>query len=706
MTQGKWSVAYKAETGETEMVVSESEDAVYRSPGAYTGTGVEYDDTVSIEDYLKMVDTDPQIGAGILLINLAILSKPWDIIYSNEEGTDEEIKLFLKNTFKNVNETIGWGGGFRGFLEELLLTPAIGFSVVEPVYAPTLEGKMGISKLKVLPHESIKFDWDEYGNMMDIIQTGFGADKYLTPIEKFLVWTYNKRAGNPYGISFLKRAYKHYKIKEFLIKEWNIYLERKATPVPVGKTSTPRMKELHKMLSNLNAMSAVTMRKEDELDVLDMSKAKDEFKAAIGYHDTMIFRAMLTPTLLLGQEDVGARALGDTHFMVFMWNVNKNKEDIINLFQPLIKTLVDINFGEQENYPSLSIPELSSIEKQNFADVVYKLVTGKVVAPNEEWIRKKLDIPTDPVLLDIEGVGEPTEEAGGVVENDGNIGDGGGGTEEEEKSVKQENEAIKKIFDWGDNLIKNDLIEYSELLTDYFVSWMDSNLSAEDIFEKVRELKVPKKYEKIFVKKIIKSWDRIAEKAGNNADKTVGQAIERRVGGVFSQKAEWEDELDDTRELQMTRLFITAGLLHERMVSNAQNLIVDGKVRDLTEDEIIDRFEDESPGYFNQISESVAGTNTSVAVNAARGAVFLIAATYINGLQYTAVLDEHTTDFCASHDGQILPADDPAVATLTPPNHFMCRSMWVPVYIWENKPSNNWNFDIEPDERFLGVYPQ
>jgi len=717
MADVEWTVGVKAQTEETDMAVSESEDAYFRSPGSYSGIGVEWDDSVTVEDYLKMVDTDPQIGAGILLINLAILSKPWDIVYTNEEGTNEEIKDFIKHTFNNVNKTVGWAGGFRGFMEELLITPAIGFSVVEPVFAPTDDGKISISKLKVLPHESIKFDWDEYGNLMNIIQKGFGADVELSPIEKFMVWTYNKRAGNPYGVSFLKRAYKHYKIKEFLIKQWNIYLERKATPVPVGKTTSARMKELHKMLTNLNAMSAVTMRQEDELDVLDMGKSKEEFKSAIGYHDTMIFRAMLTPTLLLGQEDVGARALGDTHFMVFMWNVNKNKEDIINLFQPLIKTLVDINFGPQEFYPSLSIPELSSIEKQNFADVVYKLVTGKIVAPNEEWIRKKLDIPTAPTLLQIEGVGEPMD--GGLApQNDGNVGDGGGGPKDEgspngettpkdetAKSIKAEvNESLKKIFDWGDNLIRNDLIEYNELLTDYFVTWMKNNLGSDDIFDKVRGLAVPKKYDTIFVKKIMDSWNGILNKAGDNAEKVVSQTIERRVGGTFNRKEkEWDERMDDQRELQMARLYITASMLHEKMVGNVKNLVIDGKVRELSEDEIMDRFEEESPGYFNQISETVAGTNTSVAVNAARMAVFTMFGAYIQGVEYSAVLDEHTTAFCESHDGQILPADDPAVASLTPPNHYLCRSLWIPVYIWEDKPSNSWDFAIEPDERFLGT---
>jgi SPP1 gp7 family putative phage head morphogenesis protein len=50
------------------------------------------------------------------------------------------------------------------------------------------------------------------------------------------------------------------------------------------------------------------------------------------------------------------------------------------------------------------------------------------------------------------------------------------------------------------------------------------------------------------------------------------------------------------------------------------------------------------------------------------------------GFRYSAVLDNRTTVLCRTLDGMIAPQDDPVWITLSPPNHWSCRSVRVEVW--------------------------
>ena len=54
-------------------------------------------------------------------------------------------------------------------------------------------------------------------------------------------------------------------------------------------------------------------------------------------------------------------------------------------------------------------------------------------------------------------------------------------------------------------------------------------------------------------------------------------------------------------------------------------------------------------------------------------------AEFIQGMEYSAVIDGRTTPVCILLDGKIIPLEDPELDRLLPPNHFNCRSLLVPV---------------------------
>lgn len=101
--------------------------------------------------------------------------------------------------------------------------------------------------------------------------------------------------------------------------------------------------------------------------------------------------------------------------------------------------------------------------------------------------------------------------------------------------------------------------------------------------------------------------------------------------------------------------------------------------------------------------EAIVRTNVNRAFNVARRQAFSEAAATgdFPAWEFSAILDDRTSDICESLDGKIYAADDPIWGTITPPLHYNCRSQIVPVYKtdipskWSNVPTGVKNIPVE-----------
>lgn len=86
---------------------------------------------------------------------------------------------------------------------------------------------------------------------------------------------------------------------------------------------------------------------------------------------------------------------------------------------------------------------------------------------------------------------------------------------------------------------------------------------------------------------------------------------------------------------------------------------------------------DRLPHYVN----TLVRTNTFEAMNEARYAYFTDPALdgYVVAFEYSAVLDEKTTEFCRYMDGRVYAADSEVWDTHRPPGHYNCRSLLIPI---------------------------
>ncbi len=53
------------------------------------------------------------------------------------------------------------------------------------------------------------------------------------------------------------------------------------------------------------------------------------------------------------------------------------------------------------------------------------------------------------------------------------------------------------------------------------------------------------------------------------------------------------------------------------------------------------------------------------------------------GVEFSAVMDDRTTDICASRHGLVMRLDDPRLPENTPPLHVNCRSLLIPVTVYD-----------------------
>lgn len=106
-------------------------------------------------------------------------------------------------------------------------------------------------------------------------------------------------------------------------------------------------------------------------------------------------------------------------------------------------------------------------------------------------------------------------------------------------------------------------------------------------------------------------------------------------------------------------------------------------------------------------AETIARTENSKLYNAGRIARYMDPDIegFVEALQYSAILDTRTTEVCEHLDGRIININDTAtISRYTPPNHFNCRSMWLPVTRYEDW-KDTWSTDFDPQENFEFTSP-
>ena len=145
------------------------------------------------------------------------------------------------------------------------------------------------------------------------------------------------------------------------------------------------------------------------------------------------------------------------------------------------------------------------------------------------------------------------------------------------------------------------------------------------------------------------------------------------------------EEFDRMDKLERENAFTASRVAEARVLQNVldalQTSVRDGtdfaEFKDSVGAQLIESWGGEIPGRL----ELIFRQNTMTSYNEGRHAAYSApvvkkARPY---LRFDASMDDRTTDECAECNGTVLPADDPFWVTHTPPLHYQCRSILVPL---------------------------
>lgn len=678
---------------------------------------------------------DDQVKAAMLLKKHAIISSGWDIQNPKEiEDEEWEPALFVKQVLSDL------AGTLEHAILEILTSLDYGYSVTEKVFAEMTEGdfsgRVTLAALKTRrPHE-FKFDLDRHGNLEPngVIQEQPGQSaegQRRMPAVKFVLMRYQGEFGNPYGMSDLEAAYIPWQSKRNAYKWLAMLLERFGIP-PVFALYNPnqfkgaQLDKLKVILKRLQAATSgiIPRSSKDDLELWApeiAGQVSRVFIPALDRFDQDIAKAILMPGLLglTPEGSVGSEARSRVHFDVFMFVVEfirkMVEETVMN--EQVIRPLIDINFGG-DLYPVFKLNPIDDDVRVELLEAWTKLLEKGAVTATEEdedHIRTLLEFPekTDNLLDDIDDddvddllPGGATPGRGG--EDPEDEPDGAAGPPRDNRDRRRRRRGRRRSYRQAparamtESERRINIRRLQQELDD-----MERVAVAElrPVFEKARD-GIQRQIERSGNSlQLVGSLDSVGLVTTLRAPyrrfqrRAFDEGRRRLRSEVLPSRAMQDDPAfvpSDAIEWLTARADFTVKGIDETLVAQVKNALLlglfTGEASRKTEDRIREIFEPYigDPNIIRdrrQVEpfrlETIVRTNNTTAFNQGR----LVAARapdltdFIQGMQYSAILDDRTTDVCIHLDEKVFRLNDPALEQLTPPNHFNCRSILVPVTI-------------------------
>lgn len=344
----------------------------------------------AIAVYMRMNNEDSRVASLLEAISLPIRSTAWRI---KPNGAPDEVVEFVS---RNLNVPIDGeddvknGGRRRGrfYWDEHLsevASPVLqyGHAVFEQTYRPRNQdpdgrGRFWLKKLSARPQWTIWRFFVNFDGGLDAVEQfapPFPSNGVLTtrhtpgntiPINRLVVYTRNKRPGWWQGSSILRSAYKHWLLKDKLLRIEAAAAERNGMGIAVGTASQPNDQvEVNKMAQQAQMLrgginAGLGLAAGQVMELLGVSGNLPDLRAAINGHDQAIALSGLAHFLNLTGKG-GSYALASVLQDPFVQAVQAYSQSICNITNAhVVEDLVDINFGIDTNAPQLSFDPIGS----------------------------------------------------------------------------------------------------------------------------------------------------------------------------------------------------------------------------------------------------------------------------------------------------------------------------------------------------------
>ena len=487
---------------------------------------------------------------------------------------------------------------------------------------------------------------------------------------------------------------------------------------------------------------------------------KTEMLESIKYHTREIVKAALAQFIELGSTQSGSRALSEDQTDLFIDAIGsyaKIIEDVINRF--LVKELIDLNFTT-DRYPKLRFENLEKEDLTQFATAIQWLVTWWLVTTDSElenFVREKFQLPAK---VEEENITETPEKPivpeKKVIDpnnpDDKNISDvpiKAHDHPEWDLWCSLEDEYFSELCKMTNNRMILDIQKQikDKRSLDLKKKWLKFN-DYEDISPRPMTF-AERKVNFSLLKRSMDEYGAKLDKAAAAAFKTIKKdlldqidvairnndiaslgMIRARYWDKFSQEltdiqkelfeigkktasAEMTVEVPATSSEVRGALRVQNDQIVGKMIWDLENVAQSAAMQtiakrggSIVETWVTRVWQAVNAALDGQIAKASAPIRTlwlTMAVNLWRQAIFERYPEQIYAMQFSAILDDVTTDRCLSLDGRIVAPGSAAFYDYSPPQHYNCFDNKTEVYT-----ENWWKLfsEIDPWEKIWALNPE
>ncbi|WP_010120156.1 phage portal protein family protein [Corynebacterium nuruki] len=372
----------------------------------------------STEVFAKMGREDAQVTSILKAIDLPIQRADWRL---DPNGAPPEVVALVADDLRlpvlgeDPHEPVGRRRGrvsWSEHLQQVLLALQYGCMFFEQVYTPGSDGRMHLRKLAPrFPGSLSKVNVAVDGGLESIEQPGVSVGKarasaVVIPVDRLVAYVHSPTDTSWTGTSVLRPAYKHWRLRDQMLRLEAQVLERNGMGVPIYEgsqlTNDPEsdLKRGQKLAEGIRAgqFAGGAVPAGAKLNIQGVSGQLVSPREAIAYHDSQMAKAVLAHFLNLEGKG-GSYALAETQSDLFIQSLQTIADWIADTAtQHVVEDLVDMAFPGYEGVAPRVVVDPIASKKELTADDLSKLTSGdKPVIQSdkdlEEHIRRTFSLP-------------------------------------------------------------------------------------------------------------------------------------------------------------------------------------------------------------------------------------------------------------------------------------------------------------------------
>lgn len=631
---------------------------------------------------------DDQVDVALKLKKDLVVGSGWYIESQDEAQAD--IKKELENSLSDDTDR-----PLSEILEDIIQGYEYGFSVAEKIFKLTDDGLLALKDIKPRHPASWLLHTDDHGNVTKYEQRAASGSLDIDP-NSIIHYVNNQKFQNPYGRSDLYVAHQAWMTKRHITRFYAIYLENAAGPKAIAKYDRKApatvVTDIFNAIKNFQAKSAMAIPKDFDVEFLEAKTNGEAFIKGINLFNMFIGRALFIPDLLgfQGSETGGGSfALGTEQIGVFYKHIYRRRQILERIIdQHVIRPLVIYNYGIQDDYPKFKFLPLSQDDAMKQAELWIKGIQGAGWKPSLEEVNHFRQLVKFPQADELEMKSDAMAQAlsgDPANPNDGeNMMDSADSQDQmdKKKEFKLNLSSLpgdyknKTDFKMADQLLKAILVRInhdtepivSAAFEDLYTQLQDKKIVQSQDLSKAENIGIKGKYLKALQQVFKTQFRRLYQDAQSMAKTEV-----KKSDFVTNIPA------DEFLAFLESESFKYVGDWEYTITKKTKDLLIKAIKDGEPLSNVISVLDDEGKNLSDISIERFARTKATEVFNRGRMEYFESTGV-VAAYQYSAIIDDVTSEICSELNGKIFEKGDEPV----PPLHFNCRSVLIPITRFED----------------------